>query len=252
MSLLQNIITQIAKNALSDNDDRHDGRYNDKDNRRHHSNRHPQDGLGGLLGGVLGGQNDKQANFGLDDILGSVLGNKRHTQKNASSGQDSLGGLLGSVLGGRSNMPAGDLGSVLGGLLQGGLGNKTANRGLNKNALLLALLPLVLNYIHNNGGLAGILHKFNQSGLQQKAQSFVNIGDNDGLDEDEVQTIFGRDEIAQMSQKIGASEADVRLGLGELLPQLVNDLTPHGSVADDEKDANWEISEILRQFKGNA
>lgn len=242
MSLLQNIITQIAKNALSDNDDRHDGRYNDKDNRRHHSNRHPQDGLGGLLGG----QNDKQANFGLEDIVGSVLGNK------ARPTQDGLGGLLGSVLGGRSNMPAGDLGSVLGGLLQGGLGNKMANRGLNKNALLLALLPLVLNYIHNNGGLAGILHKFNQSGLQQKAQSFVNIGDNDGLDEDEVQTIFGRDEIAQMSQKIGASEADVRLGLGELLPQLVNDLTPHGSVADDEKDANWEISEILRQFKGNA
>lgn len=237
MSLLQSIITQVAKNALSENQQGQQNRHNHAPN---------TGGLSDVLGGMLGSSPQRQADngFGLDDIIGGVLG-----QNNNSFGNNALGGLLSSVLGGQSkqNIPAGDLGSVLGGLLSGGLG-KSAGRGFNKNTLLLALLPLVLGYIQKNGGLSGVLAKFNQLGLQNKAQSFVNIGDNDGLDEDEIEQLLGRDEIAQMSEQTGASESDVRTGLATLLPQLMNDLTPRGNLDDDENDANNEISDILQQF----
>lgn len=238
MSLLQSIITQVAKNALSENQQGQQNRHNHAPN---------TGGLSDVLGGMLGSSPQRQADngFGLDDIIGGVLGQNN----NNSFGNNALGGLLSSVLGGQSkqSIPAGDLGSVLGGLLAGGLG-KSAGRGFNKNTLLLALLPLVLGYIQKNGGLSGVLAKFNQLGLQNKAQSFVNIGDNDGLDEDEIEQLLGRDEIAQMSEQTGASESDVRTGLATLLPQLMNDLTPRGNLDDDENDANNEISDILQQF----
>lgn len=243
MSLLQSIITQVAKNALSENQQGQQNRHNHAPN---------TGGLSDVLGGMLGSSPQRQADngFGLDDIIGGVLGqNNNNTFGNNTFGNNALGGLLGSVLGGQSkqSIPAGDLGSVLGGLLAGGLG-KSAGRGFNKNTLLLALLPLVLGYIQKNGGLSGVLAKFNQLGLQNKAQSFVNIGDNDGLDEDEIEQLLGRDEIAQMSEQTGASESDVRTGLATLLPQLMNDLTPRGNLDDDENDANNEISDILQQF----
>ncbi len=236
MSLLQNIVAQVVQNALKDNA----------------PNQQPTEqagGLGGLLGSVLGGaaaqpSQNRGANngFGLDDVLGSVLGSQ-----NSNAG--GLGGLLGSVLGGQTqqkNVPASDLGGLLGGLL-GGTAHQPRG-GFNKNTLLLALLPIVLAYIQKNGGLSGVLNKFNQNGLANKAQSFVNTGSNEPMNSEEVQHLFDANEIQEICQQTGASEGEVCQGIAELLPQVMNELTPHGSVDDDENDANNEISEILQQF----
>ncbi len=240
MSLLQNIVAQVVQNAL-------------KDNAPAQQPTEQAGGLGGLLGSVLGGaatqptQNRSANNgFGLDDVLGSVLGSQLGSQ-NGNAG--ALGGLLGSVLGGQTqqkNVPASDLGGLLGGLL-GGTAHQPRG-GINKSTLLLALLPIVLGYIQKNGGLSGVLNKFNQNGLANKAQSFVNTGGNEPMSSDEIQHLFDQSEIQDICRQTGASEGEVCQGIAELLPQVMNELTPNGNVDDDENDANNEISEILQQF----
>lgn len=223
MSLLQSIVTQVVQNAVQGD-----------------QRSQQQDGLGDLLGGLAGNQN---SNAGLGGVLGSQ-----------GSSQAGLSGLLRGLLGGgaqsRQASPT-DLGDILGGVLGSQSQAQSRQGGFNKSTLLLALLPVVLAYIQKNGGLSGVLAKFQGNGLGNKAQSWTSIDvDNDGIDADDVARLFGSQEINEVAQKTGASELEVRQGIAGLLPQVVNDLTPHGSVEADESEANAEIDQILSQLRG--
>lgn len=231
MSLLQNIVTKVITNAITDNSQ--------------------QGGLGGLLGGLTGQpqQTHRPNQGGLGGALGGLLGGQNSANAGLNAG---LGGMLGGLLGGQSqSRSAGDLGSILGSVLGSQTqAQRAGGAGFNKNILLLALVPIVLGFIQKNGGLSGILAKFNDNGLGNKAQSWVNIDrDNDGIDAGDVMQLFGQDEIDNISRETGASQNDVAQGIAELLPEVMNDLTPHGDVGADEKEANDEISQILAQFK---
>ncbi len=236
MSLLQNIVAQVVKNALTDNDH---GR----------NNQAQQGGLGDLLGGLTG---QSQSNAGLGGMLGQVAASQMggNSRSNQAGG---LGGLLGGLLGGQSQRQASptDLGSILGGVLGSQSAQSRTQGGFNKSTLLLALLPIVLGYIQSNGGLSGVLAKFQGNGLGNKAQSWVGIDtDNDGLDAQDILGLLGQDKVNEVCQQTGASQTEVCQGIAELLPQVVNDLTPHGDIEADENEANQEISQILKQLQG--
>ena len=210
MSLLQNIVGQVLKNAIQT-----------QPTQQPNAN---QSGLGGLLGSVLGSQMGGRQSSGLESVLGGLLGNSR---QNTSAGD--LGSVLGSVLG-------------QGGLSRGGLPQQSG--GFNKSTLLLALLPVVLAYIQKNGGLSGVLGKFSNNGMGNQAQSWVNIDtDNDGIDAGDIQRLFGEQEIQAACAQTGASESEVCQGIAELLPKVVNDLTPQGDLSTEQQ-ANDEIAQI--------
>lgn len=222
MSLLQNIVAQVVQNAVSEQ-----------------ANQQPQSqaqsGIGGLLGGLMGGGQNTSS---LGGLLGNVVAGQMGGQNTA------LSGLLGGLLGGKNSSPT-DLGGVLGAVL----GQNNSAAGVNKNTLLLALLPIVLNYIQKNGGLSGMLAKFSSNGLGNKVQSWVNIDtDNDGLDVKDILGLFGQDEIDAACQQTGANKEQVCQGIAELLPQVVNELTPQGNL-QNEQQANAEIGELLSQLK---
>ena len=217
MSLLQNIVGQVLKNAIQT-----------QPTQQPNAN---QSGLGGLLGSELGSQMGGRQSSGLESVLGGLLGNSR---QNTSAGD--LGSLLGSVLG-------------QGGMARGGLPQQSG--GFNKSTLLLALLPVVLAYIQKNGGLSGVLGKFSNNGMGNKAQSWVNIDtDNDGIDAGDIQRLFGEQEIQAACAQTGASESEVCQGIAELLPKVVNDLTPQGDLSTEQQ-ANDEIAQILAQMNAN-
>ena len=227
MSLLNGIITQVITNAVGNNT----------------ANTQNQGGLGGILGSVLGGQS--QQNSGLGGVLGNVLA----SQLGNNTSNSALGGILGSVLGGQSQQNSG-LGGVLGSMLGGQSQSQNQSGGLDKSTLLLALLPIVLGFIQSSGGLSGVLDKIKGSGLGNQAQSWVNIDtNNDGIDAGDVIRLFGQDTINNACQQTGASQNQVCQGIAELLPQVVNDLTPTGNLNDSEQAANQEISDILTQLQ---
>lgn len=254
MSLLQNMVSQIVQNAIKDSDDK-----NDDKKQIHQKQAGQMNALSDLLGSVLGNSSSKTSSnhqasqsFGLDDILGNVFGVQSRNHHKGHSNDNSLLALLGGFLGGQAqakNISPTDLGGVLSALLGSGVisPNPMRNR-MTKSKLLLALLPMILAYIQANGGLSGLLEKFNQSGMADKARSFVNQGANEPMDGAQVERLFEQNDIMDICQKTGASKDEVCQGIAELLPQLVNELTPNGSVNHDEKQANSEISAILQQF----
>jgi uncharacterized protein YidB (DUF937 family) len=114
-----------------------------------------------------------------------------------------------------------DLGGMFGGLLggKGGSGN-----------LIASLLQLFQGGGGQGGGLGALLDQFRNSGLGDKADSWVSKGENKALSGDEVEQALGRDKVAQVAQQAGVSPDEAKDELATQLPQVVDKLTPDGQV----------------------
>lgn len=153
-----------------------------------------------------------------------------------------LGGLFGQALGrrGTGGLGGGLGGVALGGILGGLLGGRRspvgvpAGRGMgsNRTALLVMLLPLAMRWIQRNGGVGAVLDKFRQQGYGRQAQSWVSTGQNDGIDEQAVEQVVGQGELQQMAQRLGVPEPDVAQAFAEIMPEMVDKLTPQGQLPD--------------------
>lgn len=126
---------------------------------------------------------------------------------------------------------------LLDSLVSGALSNLGGNQeqgqgGLNINpAMLMAAAPLVLKLLSNDGqqgGLNGLIAKFQEAGLGDAIQSWVGSGANQAVSGEQVSAALGSDFIGQLAQKAGVGNSEAAGGLAQMLPQLINQLTPNG------------------------
>ena len=115
------------------------------------------------------------------------------------------------------------LDSVLGSLSQGGSGS-------GGNPLLETVLSMVNN--PDTGGLAGLLQKFQEHGLGDVADSWVSTGKNLPISGDQIQEALGSGALGDIASKLGLSTGDVSSRLADLLPGVVDKLTPNGQMPD--------------------
>jgi uncharacterized protein YidB (DUF937 family) len=131
-----------------------------------------------------------------------------------------IGNAIGSMLSGKQAQSP--LDSIL-----GGLGGGTQPQSGN------LLLQLVLSLLQQNGGLEGVLGKFRQGGLAQQADSWVGTGQNMNISGNELQLVLGPSTISDLASRLGMSEAETGSAMAELLPEVINRLTPEGQVPAD-------------------
>ncbi len=131
------------------------------------------------------------------------------------------------------------LGNVLGGMLGGG-------GAAQQNPLVQAALQL----LQQNGGLQGVLGKFQQAGYGQQADSWVSTGQNVPIDANALQQALGQGQLGQIAQQLGMSHGDVAGGLAALLPQLIDGMTPQGQIPDDHHDMVSQALALLRGRTG--
>lgn len=113
-------------------------------------------------------------------------------------------------------------GQVLGGLTGGGGGQAD-------------LLKIMMSLIQNHeGGLGGLLDKFSQAGLGDQAASWVGTGANMPISGDQLQSALGADTIGDIASKLGMSHGDASGALANLLPGLIDQLTPQGQVTEGD------------------
>ncbi len=115
-----------------------------------------------------------------------------------------------------------DLTGMLGGLMGG-------NKGPEQSGLASALLQHIGSH---PGGLSGLLQGFHNSGLDNKADSWVGTGQNQQLSPDEVEKGLGSDQLNQIASKAGVSSGIAKAGLAAILPMVVDHLTPNGQVPE--------------------
>jgi uncharacterized protein YidB (DUF937 family) len=170
----------------------------------------------------------------LSRVLGSVLGD-------SAGAQAGLGGSGGGL---------GGLGNLLGGLLGGrAAANDAGAPAAGKGAMLAVLLPLAIQLIQRNGGVGGLLQRLTQGGYGQQAQSWVSTGENQPVGLDAVTDIMGADELSRLSQQLGVPSEQVAGGLAEILPHVVDQLTPQGQVPADADDVlGSSLSQLTQAF----
>lgn len=135
-------------------------------------------------------------------------------------------GLLDSVLGavtGGQQAQAGS-GGGMGGL--GGIGGLIGM--VTSNPQLMQAVTGMLSNEGGQGGLGGIMAKFQQAGLGDVVGSWVGRGENQPVSADQVTSALGPDAIAGLAEKMGVSQGDAASQLSNILPGLIDKLTPHG------------------------
>jgi uncharacterized protein YidB (DUF937 family) len=123
----------------------------------------------------------------------------------------------------------GMIGSALGGLLGGAAGNQAGGQQPNQ------LLQIALQLVQQNGGLPGLLEKFRQSGLGQHADSWVSTGANMPISPEQVSQALGPDVLSQIASRAGIDPAQLTHGLSQVLPGVVDQMTPGGVVPDNHQ-----------------
>ena len=88
------------------------------------------------------------------------------------------------------------------------------------------LMQMVMKLVQQSGGLEGLIAKFQQGGLGEVVQSWISTGPNLPISADQLGQVLGPDTL----QQLGAGGKDLLGPLAQLLPQVVDGLTPNGQL----------------------
>jgi uncharacterized protein YidB (DUF937 family) len=77
-------------------------------------------------------------------------------------------------------------------------------------------------------GLGGLLNKLQNGGLGNAANSWVGSGQNQPVSAGQLGTALGPDIIKTLAERSGLSEEEITQQLSQVLPGVVDKLTPNG------------------------
>jgi len=114
-----------------------------------------------------------------------------------------------------------------------GLLDSLENEGLGKvlggssNPLASSLLQMIQN---QPGGLQGLVQNFHDKGLGEIASSWVGSGQNMPISSDQIHQVLGSDQVKALAAKAGISPDAAGGAIAQLLPGIIDKLTPNGQV----------------------
>lgn len=112
---------------------------------------------------------------------------------------------------------------VAGGLLKKVLGGQAGQGGMLE--IITGLLKS-----SESGGLQGLAETFSEKGLGEVMSSWIGKGENLPISPEQIQQVLGSGQVQQIAEKLGVSPNEASSGLAEMLPQIVDKLSPEGSL----------------------
>ncbi len=98
-----------------------------------------------------------------------------------------------------------------------------------------AIMPIIMNLISGqSGGLGGLIQKFTSKGLGDVVSSWVGTDKNLPISPDQVQDVLGTDTVKDIASKLGMDTNAVTGQLSNLLPDVVNKLSPDGKIPEGD------------------
>jgi uncharacterized protein YidB (DUF937 family) len=84
------------------------------------------------------------------------------------------------------------------------------------------------------GGLSGLLGGLRGQGMDQKVDSWVGTGPNQGVSPQELERAFDPQDIDTAAQQAGSDRNGILDELSRLLPDFIDRATPQGRVPESE------------------
>lgn len=115
------------------------------------------------------------------------------------------------------------------GQVAGALGGHTTTGGQD-------LMGVIGNLINNPqiGGLQGLVQAFHDKGLGGIVSSWVGSGANLPISVEQLTSVLGHGSLQDMAQKVGLPVEGLSEQLSSLLPQVIDKITPNGSLPDGD------------------
>ncbi len=94
------------------------------------------------------------------------------------------------------------------------------------------VLNAVVGMLSNqqSGGLQGLVQQLTSSGLGDIVNSWVSTGKNLPITPQQIQQGLGNDTLKNLAASAGLSTNEITSHLSQLLPQIVDKLTPEGNI----------------------
>lgn len=125
-----------------------------------------------------------------------------------------LNSVFGAVLGGSDARERGGLAGMIGALA-------------NNPQMLKAITGMLAND-GSQGGLGGLMQRFQQAGMGDVIASWVGSGENQAISGAQLRQALGPDTISDLASKFGLNKGDTAAQLSQILPGLIDKLTPQG------------------------
>jgi uncharacterized protein YidB (DUF937 family) len=103
----------------------------------------------------------------------------------------------------------------------------------NQNPLLQAVVGLLAQN-SSVGGLGGLIQSFQKNGLGDIVNSWVSTGKNLPISPEQIQQGLGGDLLKQLAAQAGIGTEAAGGQLADLLPGLIDKLTPDGKMPDSK------------------
>ncbi len=81
-------------------------------------------------------------------------------------------------------------------------------------------------------GIQGLLNAFRDKGMGDFISSWIGTGQNLPISGDQLQAILGNEYVQAVAEKMGLSAEKVSGGLADLLPKVIDKLTPEGMLPE--------------------
>jgi uncharacterized protein YidB (DUF937 family) len=115
------------------------------------------------------------------------------------------------------------------------------------------LIGVISGLLAQSGGLQGLANKFAQSGQGNAFQSWVGMGENQPVSNNEVQRALGSEQVNAIATRMGVDPAVASNFLAEYLPKIVDKLTPAGKIdpgADHQQGLAALLPSLLQSLGG--
>jgi uncharacterized protein YidB (DUF937 family) len=113
--------------------------------------------------------------------------------------------------------------------LKSGLAEKLGGKS-NLSSMVEHAMDLINN--PGTGGLSGLIETFKNKGLSDVVSSWIGTGQNLPVSIEQIMQVIGSDRIQQIAQKVNISKDTAAQHLSELLPQIIDQLTPNGKLPE--------------------
>jgi uncharacterized protein YidB (DUF937 family) len=99
--------------------------------------------------------------------------------------------------------------------------------GLNNNQQS-GLMSAVSGLLTKSGGIEGLMQQFGSHGLGDLVKGWVSTGPNPPATPANIEQVLGADRLQQMAAQTGIDRSQIAGHIAQILPQLVDRLTPEG------------------------
>ena len=140
------------------------------------------------------------------------------------------------------------LDGVLGGLMGGAAADPRRQGGGLGGMGTAAIVAIVLQLLQRNGGIGGLLQRMQQAGAGPQGQSWIGTGANQPISPDMLSQIFGRSQMDDISRELGLPHDQAASSVAQVLPDVVDRMTPAGSIPPDSDDlVSRTLQELMKR-----